>query len=132
MKQILTKISIKTNSIEMANKTKIPTILAVDTSCDDTAASVLKGTTVLSNVIASQTQLHKQYGGVFPTVAKQAHKENIMPTIQAALKKAQVIWSDLDALAVTVGPGLAPALEVGLKAMQEHTKGYSSNRCKSY
>ncbi len=103
----------------MANKTKIPTILAVDTSCDDTAASVLKGTTVLSNVIASQTQLHKQYGGVFPTVAKQAHKENIMPTIQAALKKAQVIWSDLDALAVTVGPGLAPALEVGLKAMQD-------------
>ncbi|MCA9370188.1 tRNA (adenosine(37)-N6)-threonylcarbamoyltransferase complex transferase subunit TsaD, partial [Candidatus Woesebacteria bacterium] len=52
-------------------------ILAIDTSCDDTAAAVTKGTTVLSNVIASQTQLHQPYGGVFPTVAKQAHKENI-------------------------------------------------------
>ena len=96
-----------------------PLILAVDTSCDDTAASVLKGTVILSNVIASQTQLHKQYGGVFPTVAKQAHKENIQPTISAALKKAKIDWSELDALAVTVGPGLAPALEVGIVAMQQ-------------
>lgn len=98
---------------------KKPLILAVDTSCDDTAAAVLSGRTILANVIASQTQLHKQYGGVFPTVAKQAHKENITPTILAALKRAQVSWSDIDALAVTVGPGLAPALEVGIKKMQE-------------
>lgn len=103
----------------MPNKKSTPTILAVDTSCDDTAASIVQGTIVLSNVIASQTQLHKQYGGVFPTVAKQAHKENIIPTIQAALQKAQSTWQDLDALAVTVGPGLAPALEVGIKTMQE-------------
>ncbi len=96
-----------------------PLILAVDTSCDDTAAAVLHGRTVLSNVIASQTQLHKQYGGVFPTVAKQAHKENILPTITAALKKAKVTLSDLSALAVTVGPGLAPALEVGITSVKQ-------------
>ncbi|GIK84348.1 MAG: tRNA N6-adenosine threonylcarbamoyltransferase [Patescibacteria group bacterium] len=98
---------------------KEPLILAVDTSCDDTAAAILQGRTILSNVIASQTQLHKQYGGVFPTVAKQAHKENIAPTILAALKRAKVSWEDVDALAVTVGPGLAPALEVGITAIKE-------------
>jgi len=101
-----------------------PIILAVDTSCDDTSAAVMRGRVILSNVIASQTQLHKQYGGVFPTVAKQAHKENILPTILTALKKARVgsanlEWSDLDALAVTVGPGLAPALEVGISAIKK-------------
>lgn len=107
----------------MNNQTNLihttPFILAVDTSCDDTSASVMHGRVILSNVIAAQTQLHKQYGGVFPTVAKQAHKENIIPTINAALKKAQVTWDDLDSLAVTVGPGLAPALEVGILAIKE-------------
>lgn len=95
-----------------------PLILAVDTSCDDTASAVLRGRVVLSNVIASQTQLHKQYGGVFPTVAKQAHIENINPTIDAAIKKAGISWDELSALAVTVGPGLAPALEVGITTMK--------------
>lgn len=111
----------ETKPIEIMDKKSktLPVILAVDTSCDDTAASVLHGTTILSNVIASQTQLHKQYGGVFPTVAKQAHKENILPTIDAALKKARISWEDLDALAVTTGPGLAPALEVGINTMKE-------------
>lgn len=108
-----------------------PIILAVDTSCDDTSASVVMGTTYLSNVIASQTQLHKQYGGVFPTVAKQAHKENILPVITAALKKAQIGFDNtkslednlksgiVSALAVTIGPGLAPALEVGISAITQ-------------
>jgi N6-L-threonylcarbamoyladenine synthase len=91
-----------------------PTILAIDTSCDETAASVTRGQVVLSNVIASQAQLHQQYGGVFPTVAKQAHLENIQPTIKAALRRAGKTWADLDAIAVTQGPGLAPALEIGL------------------
>lgn len=93
---------------------KIPLILAIDTSCDDTSAAVVRGTTVLSNVIASQTQLHKQYGGVFPTVAKQAHRENIAPVVATALKKAGVTLDLIDSIAVTVGPGLAPALEVGI------------------
>lgn len=91
-----------------------PLILAIDTSCDDTSAAVVQGSVILSNIIASQTQLHKQYGGVFPTVAKQAHKENIQPTVDAALKRAGVTLTEVTAIAVTAGPGLAPALEVGL------------------
>lgn len=105
---------------------KIPLILAVDTSCDDTSASVLKGNTILSNIIASQTELHRPYGGVFPTVAKQAHKENIEPTVKVAIKRAGVALgiknfsiNKIDALAVTVGPGLAPALEVGINYMKD-------------
>lgn len=92
-----------------------PHILAIDTSCDETAVAVTRGQTVLSNVIASQAQLHRQYGGVFPTVAKQAHQENLEPTVQAALQKAGATWNDIRAIAVTQGPGLAPALEVGLR-----------------
>ena len=100
-------------------------ILAIDTSCDDTSAAVTLGQYVLSNVIASQTELHKQYGGVFPTVAKQAHKENIAATVAAALKKAQVTWKKLVAIAVTQGPGLAPALEVGIVYAQKVSQQYS-------
>lgn len=96
-----------------------PLILAVDTSCDDTSAAVTSGTAVLSNVIASQTELHKPYGGVFPTVAKLAHKENIDKTIEIALQRAGVTMSQITALAVTVGPGLAPALEVGITKVKE-------------
>ncbi|NCN06303.1 MAG: tRNA (adenosine(37)-N6)-threonylcarbamoyltransferase complex transferase subunit TsaD [Candidatus Pacebacteria bacterium] len=89
-------------------------ILAIDTSCDDTSVAVTSGKYVLSNIIASQTELHKQYGGVFPTVAKQAHKEQILPAILIALKRAGANWQDMAAVAVTQGPGLAPALEVGI------------------
>lgn len=92
-----------------------PLILAIDTSCDDTSAAVTQGRAVLSNVVASQVQLHKQYGGVFPTVAKQAHRENIALVVRAALQHAGVNESELAAVAVTQGPGLAPALEVGIE-----------------
>jgi N6-L-threonylcarbamoyladenine synthase len=91
-----------------------PLILAIDTSCDDTSAAVTQGASIFSNVIASQTQLHKPYGGVFPTVAKQAHKENIDRVVNLAVKRAGVTLNDLGAIAVTQGPGLAPALEVGI------------------
>lgn len=94
-------------------------ILAIDTSCDETSAAVICGTKIWSNVIASQAQLHKQYGGVFPTVAKQAHKENILPTVQAALQRAGVTADQLGGVAVTQGPGLAPALEVGISFAKE-------------
>jgi len=93
-------------------------ILAIDTSCDDTSASVVSGRSVFSNVVASQTELHKKFGGVFPTVAKQAHRENIEPVIALALKRAGITASEVAAVAVTQGPGLAPALEVGI----EHAK----------
>lgn len=103
----------------------LPNILAIDTSCDDTSVAVTSGQRILSNVVASQTQLHKQYGGVFPTVAKQAHKENILPTISAALRRAGVEWKDISAVAVTQGPGLAPALEVGINAAKELAAQYT-------
>jgi N6-L-threonylcarbamoyladenine synthase len=101
----------------------LPLILAIDTSCDDTSAAVTQRYTVLSNVVASQVQLHKEFGGVFPTVAKQAHKENIDAVITLALKRAGVTALQIDAVAVTQGPGLAPALEIGIdKAKQLATK----------
>lgn len=90
-------------------------ILAIDTSCDDTSASVVAGQTVYSNVVASQTELHKEFGGVFPTVAKQAHRERIQPVVELALKRAGIKKHELAAVAVTQGPGLAPALEVGIE-----------------
>jgi len=94
-------------------------ILAIDTSCDDTSVAVTQCLTVLSNVVASQTQLHQQYGGVFPTVAKQAHLENIDPCIKLSLKRAHLNWDQIDAVAVTQGPGLAPALEIGVEKAKE-------------
>lgn len=100
-------------------------ILAIDTSCDDSSAAVVDGLKVLSNIVASQNQIHKQYGGVFPTLAKQAHKENLAPAINLAMKQAQVDWSDLDAIAVTIGPGLAPALEVGINKTKELALKYN-------
>ena len=89
--------------------------LALDTSCDDTSAAVTCGLEVWSNVIASQTELHKPYGGVFPTVAKLAHQENIEKTVMAALQRGHIQPTEVDQIAITIGPGLAPALEVGIK-----------------
>jgi len=97
-----------------------PLILAIDTSCDDTSAAVTSGWQVWSNVIASQTELHKPFGGVFPTVAKQAHLENIEPAVKLALRRAGVTTpSQLSAVAVTIGPGLAPSLEIGINFAKE-------------
>ncbi len=101
-----------------------PLILGIDTSCDDTSAAIVRGQIILANIIASQTQLHKPYGGVFPTVAKQAHQANILPTVAMALKRAKITWTDIDAIAVTVGPGLAPALAVGIDAAKQLADQY--------
>lgn len=90
-------------------------ILGIESSCDETAASVVEnGQTILSNVIASQIELHAQYGGVFPEMASRAHIKAITPVVQQALHDAHLDWSDLDALAVTYGPGLPGSLLVGL------------------
>lgn len=89
-------------------------ILAIDTSCDDTAAAVTKNDRVLSNIISSQVEFHKQYGGVVPFLAKRKHQEMIDPVIKEALFRAKIKLKNIDALAVTIGPGLAPALEVGV------------------
>ena len=83
-------------------------ILAIETSCDETSAAVVQdGRQVLSNVVASQMDLHAKYGGVFPELASRLHVEAIVPVIQETMEKAHVDWKDLDAVAVTYGPGLA-------------------------
>lgn len=92
-------------------------ILAIESSCDETAAAVIRdGTEVLSNVIASQTDLHAQFGGVFPEVASRKHVEVIYPVIQSAMRDAHLGWEDIDAIAVTHGPGLVGSLLVGVNA----------------
>jgi len=98
------------------------TTIAIDTSCDETSVAVVRGTTILSNVVASQVELHKPYGGVFPTVAKQAHKENIDRCVLLALSRAGKTWQEIDQIAVTQGPGLAPALEVGINKAKDLAK----------
>jgi N6-L-threonylcarbamoyladenine synthase len=91
------------------------TILAIETSCDETAASVVvNGYKVLSNVISSQIELHKLYGGVVPEIASRKHVEKIDIVIEEALKDAGMTFEDMDAIAVTYGPGLVGALLVGL------------------
>lgn len=87
-------------------------ILAIESSCDDTAAAVLKNDVVLSNVIANQT-IHEAYGGVVPELASRAHQQNIVPVVDQALKKAGVDKNQLHAIAYTRGPGLLGSLLVG-------------------
>ena len=82
-------------------------ILGIETSCDETAAAIVAdGRHVLSNIIASQAELHNRYGGVVPEVASRQHLEAILPVIEAALAEAGCTWGDIDAIAVTSGPGL--------------------------
>ncbi|MBI5127658.1 tRNA (adenosine(37)-N6)-threonylcarbamoyltransferase complex transferase subunit TsaD [Candidatus Roizmanbacteria bacterium] len=94
-------------------------ILSIDTSCDETAAAVVEGRRVLSNVIYSQILIHKKWGGVVPSLAKRAHEERIDLVIDEALKKNKI-----DYIAVTQGPGLAVALEVGIKKAKELAEKY--------
>jgi N6-L-threonylcarbamoyladenine synthase len=90
-------------------------ILAIETSCDETAASIIQdGRQVLSNVVATQIEVHAKYGGVFPEVASRMHVETIVPVVNEAIEKAATAWDDLDAIAVTYGPGLPGSLLVGV------------------
>ena len=90
-------------------------ILGIESSCDETTASVVKnGRTVLSNVISSQIEIHKLYGGVVPEIASRNHIERINQVIQEALDEANVTLDDIDAIGVTYGPGLVGALLVGV------------------
>ncbi|MFH1546973.1 MAG: tRNA (adenosine(37)-N6)-threonylcarbamoyltransferase complex transferase subunit TsaD [bacterium] len=94
-------------------------ILAIDTSCDETSVAVCENNKVISNVVSSQVELHKKWGGVVPDISRRAHKENIDKAIKEALKRAKTDISKIDCFAATYGPGLAIALEVGLKKAQE-------------
>lgn len=88
------------------------TILAIESSCDETSASICKDGAILSNIIATQ-KVHEQYGGVVPELASRAHMQNIVPVIDEAIKKAGLAMSDLDGIAFTQAPGLIGALLVG-------------------
>ncbi len=93
------------------------TIFALETSCDDTAAAVVEeGYIVRSSVISSQVEDHQKFGGVVPEIASRKHLENLIPVVQRALEEAGTVYTDLDAVAVTYGPGLAGALLVGVSA----------------
>ncbi len=90
-------------------------MLGIESSCDETAAAVVRdGRAVLSNVVASQVALHATYGGVVPELASREHLRNIVPVVRAAMAEAGVSFGELDAVAVTAGPGLAGALLVGI------------------
>ncbi len=92
-------------------------VLGIETSCDETAASVVKnGNEIISNVVASQIESHKRFGGVVPEIASRHHVEQITLVIEEALSKAEMGFDDLDAIAVTEGPGLVGALLIGVNA----------------
>ncbi len=92
-------------------------ILAIETSCDETSVAVVRdGRYILANVIASQIPLHQKYGGVVPELASRQHVLTIIPVLDEALKRSGLDWAQIDAVAVTKGPGLSPALLVGLNA----------------
>lgn len=101
-------------------------ILGIETSCDETAAAVIRnGREVRSNIISSQIELHKLYGGVVPEIASRKHIEKINQVIEEALNVAEISLSDIDAIGVTYGPGLVGALLVGVaeaKAISFATK----------
>ena len=99
-------------------------ILGIESSCDETAAAVVRGGgEVLSNVVASQMEMHALYGGVVPELASREHLRNIVPVVREALRVADVRAEDLDAIAVTAGPGLAGALLVGISFAKAYAFG---------
>ncbi len=89
-------------------------ILGIETSCDETAAAVVKeGTMITSSVVTSQIAVHHRYGGVVPELASRKHIEAIVPVVDEAINKSGLVLTDIDAIAVTRGPGLVGALLVG-------------------
>ncbi|TML25256.1 MAG: tRNA (adenosine(37)-N6)-threonylcarbamoyltransferase complex transferase subunit TsaD, partial [Actinobacteria bacterium] len=98
-----------------------PLVLGIETSCDETGIGIVRGHTLLADAIASSVDEHARFGGVVPEVASRAHLEALVPTMHRALADAGVALSDVDAIAVTDGPGLAGALLVGVAA----AKGYA-------
>lgn len=93
-----------------------PLVLGIETSCDETGIGIVRGTTLLSNTIASSMDEHARYGGVVPEIAARAHLDELVPAIETAVTEAGIGLADLDAIAVTCGPGLSGALMVGVGA----------------
>ena len=100
-------------------------ILAIDTSCDETAAAVTEDTRILSNIVWSQASAHAKFGGVMPSLARRMHEERIDWVIDKAIKSAEIKIKDLDVIAVTVGPGLSIALGVGIDRVKKLATKYN-------
>ncbi len=100
---------------EMIGKFSSAKILGIETSCDETAAAIVEdGNRILSNIVASQIDIHARYGGIVPEVASRQHLLTIIPVVNKAMTEAKVTWQDIDGIAVTFGPGLAGSLLVGV------------------
>lgn len=97
-----------------------PLVLGIETSCDETGVGIVRGTTLLADAIASSVDEHARFGGVVPEIASRAHLSAMVPTVHRALQTAGVQLGDLDAIAVTAGPGLAGALLVGVAAAKAY------------
>ncbi|RBQ16445.1 tRNA (adenosine(37)-N6)-threonylcarbamoyltransferase complex transferase subunit TsaD [Spongiactinospora rosea] len=100
-----------------------PLVLGIETSCDETGVGIVRGHTLLANTIASSVEQHARFGGVVPEVASRAHLEAMTPAVERALAEAGVGFGDIDAIAVTAGPGLAGALLVGVAAAKAYSLG---------
>lgn len=98
----------------MNERTDGPLVLGIETSCDETGVGIVRGTTLLADAVASSVAEHERFGGVVPEVASRAHLEAMVPTIRRACETAGIALGDVDAIAVTAGPGLAGALLVGV------------------
>ena len=103
---------------------KKPLILAIDTSCDDTSVALVRGREVISSEISSQTELHSEFGGIVPDLARRLHEENIQEVYDRALNNNPGMINNVDYIAVTIGPGLAIDLEVGIKFAKELSLRY--------
>jgi N6-L-threonylcarbamoyladenine synthase len=102
------------------SSTHEPLVLGIETSCDETGVGIVRGHTLLADAVASSVDSHARFGGVVPEVASRAHLEAMVPTVRRALSDAGVSLSDVDAIAVTAGPGLAGALLVGVAAAKAY------------
>jgi N6-L-threonylcarbamoyladenine synthase len=97
-----------------------PTVLGIETSCDETGVGIVRGSELLADALASSVEEHARFGGVVPEVASRAHLEAMIPTMRLALEQAQLTWDQIDAIAVTSGPGLMGALLVGVAAAKAY------------
>jgi N6-L-threonylcarbamoyladenine synthase len=93
-----------------------PLVLGIESSCDETGVGIVRGTDLLTNTVSSSMEEHVRFGGVIPEIASRAHLDAFVPALQAALAEADVTLDEIDAIAVTSGPGLAGALMVGVCA----------------
>jgi N6-L-threonylcarbamoyladenine synthase len=114
---VIMRADLSAKVIELAQQAiREPLVLGIESSCDETGVGIVRGNTLLANVIASSMDAHARFGGVVPEIAARAHLESLQPTLRQALRTAGVSLSEIDAIAVTNGPGLAGALMVGVGA----------------